>query len=619
VFDIGDIFDCAELIGRHKLPRGPRLGIVTNAGGPGVMATDALIAHNGVLAELAPDTISALDQNLPPSWSRGNPVDVLGDAPSKRLAKAVKIVSDDAGVDALLVILTPQSMTNATAAAREVAKISETCRKPILAAWLGGKSMKEGVDVLMQNNIPTYTTPEQAVRAFMFLTSYSRNLETLYETPRDIPVTFSLDKKIRRDQFEALTPDNHGILSETDSKKILASYGVPVTLPEIAGDVDAAVAAAERIGYPVVMKIHSPDITHKTDVGGVILNLQTVGEVRRAFERMMDDVAGAVPDARRDGVTIQKMADPHGTELILGIKQDPVFGSVIMTGFGGTGAEIIGDRSLAFPPLNERLTRRMLETLKTWPLLRGYRGRPLVNLDRLIEIIMRVSYMAADYPEIRELDINPLRAGSDDAVALDARIVVGPPPAGPNARPYAHLALRPYPDELRKDAVLKDGTPVRLRPIRPEDEPMWMELLGSCSRESIYMRFRYMFHWESHAVASRYCYIDYDREIAIVAELEDDGRKRLAGVGRLVCEPGMEDGEYAVLIADAWQNRGLGGMLTDFCMEIARRWGLKNVVAQTTTDNARMINLFKNRQFEFDREASGELLDVRKPIETTDA
>ncbi|MBN1297372.1 GNAT family N-acetyltransferase, partial [bacterium] len=324
------------------------------------------------------------------------------------------------------------------------------------------------------------------------------------------------------------------------------------------------------------------------------------------------------PDARLIGVTIQAMADSRGIDLILGAKRDPVFGTVILTGLGGTAAEIMNDRSLGFPPLNERLTRRMLESLRCWPLLRGYRGAAPVDLDRLIETIMRVSYLVADYPEIRELDINPLRVDPNGVLALDARIAVTANSTVHPSRPYAHLALRPYPDELQRHAVLNDGIPVRLRPIRPEDEPMWMDLLGSCSRESIYMRFRYMFHWESHTVASRYCYIDYDREIAIVAELDDeDGRRRLAGVGRLVCDPEMETGEYAVLIADRWQNRGLGGILTDFCMDIAQRWGLKHVVAQTTSDNARMINLFKNRQFEFDRETSGELLDVRKPIDST--
>lgn len=618
VYDIGDIFDCAELIGRHKPPAGPRLGIVTNAGGPGVMATDALIANNGVLADLTPETMDALNENLPPSWSHANPVDVLGDARSKRLAKAVRIVAADKNTDALLVILTPQSMTNPTAAAREIVKLSATTSKPILAAWLGGRSMKEGMEILSQNNIPTYQTPEQAIRAFMFMTHYSRNLETLYETPRDIPVKFNLDKNVRRHQFDAVLPDSRGILSEIDSKTILDSYGVTVTVPRMATTVGEAVAAADAIGYPVVMKIHSPDITHKSDMGGVVLDIGDAEAVRQQYVEMMATVGAAQPDARLQGVTIQKMATHSGVELILGIKQDPVFGSVVMVGLGGTEAELMADRSLGFPPLNERLTRRMLESLKAWPLLNGYRGKPPVNLDRLIETIMRVSYMAADYPEIEELDINPLLVDEEGVLALDARIVATPRSADDAAstRPYSHLALRPYPDEFCTETTLKDGTLVRLRPIRPEDEPLWMNLLRSCSRESIYMRFRYMFQWESHAVASRYCYIDYDREIAIVAEIEEAGERKLVGVGRLVCEPGVETGEYAVLIADAYQNRGIGGRLTDFCLDIARDWGLTNVVAQTTTDNDRMIKLFENRAFKIQREDRGELLDVRKALNT---
>lgn len=614
VFDIGDIFNYAELVGRHKLPGGPRLGIVTNAGGPAVMATDTLIAHSGRLAALAPETLDSLNENLPPFWSRRNPVDILGDANSKRLAKAAGLVLEDRNVDALLIILTPQSMTNPTAAARAVVQLGESSSKPILAAWLGGRSMREGMEILMQNGIATYTTPEQAVRAFMCLTSYSRNLETLYETPKDIPVSFPLDRVKLREHFHEVTAGGPSILSETISKRILESYGIPVTGPVFAATGAEAVEAAARIGFPVVMKIESPDITHKSDSGGVILNLGNLEEVSNAFERMMQQVKTAVPDARLDGVTLQRMVLNQGVELILGARQDPVFGTVLMVGLGGTGAELYLDRSLGFPPLNERLARRMLESLKAWPLLRGYRGKPPVDLDALIETIIRLSYLVADFPEIRELDINPLLAGPDGVVAMDARIIRSPDTPAQPARPFAHLALRPYPEEFVRPAQLNDGTRITLRPIRPEDEPIWMDLLASCSRETIYMRFRYMFHWESHEVATRYCYIDYDREIAIVAEHEKDGKRRLMGVGRLVCEPGNETGEYAVLVADEWQNKGLGGILTDFCVEIARRWNLKSIVAQTTTDNSRMITLFKNREFTLENESSGSLLDVRKPL-----
>ncbi|MBN1880287.1 GNAT family N-acetyltransferase [bacterium] len=615
VFDIGDIFNYAELVGRHKLPGGPRLGIVTNAGGPAVMATDTLIAHSGTLAVLSAETMETLNQNLPPFWSRRNPVDILGDANSKRLAKAAGIVLEDKNVDALLIILTPQSMTNPTAAAKAVVQLGETSGKPILAAWLGGRSMKDGMDILMQNGIATYNTPEQAVRAFMCLTSYSRNLETLYETPKDIPVSFPLDRKKLRDQFLSLTTGGSLLLSESVSKKILESYGIPVTSPVFAPTSADAAAIAERIGFPVVMKIQSPDITHKSDSGGVILDLKDSPAVNDAFDRIMKQVSLSVPGANLEGVTIQKMIQEQGVELILGARQDAVFGTVVMVGLGGTGAELYNDRSLGFPPLNERLARRMLESLKAWPLLRGFRGKPPVNLDRLLEIIMRLSYLVADFPEVKELDINPLLATADDVIAMDARLILSPDRPLQPVRPFAHLALRPYPEEFVRSVELSDGTTVLLRPIRPEDEPIWKELLASCSRETIYMRFRYMFHWESHDVATRYCYIDYDREIAIVAEYMQEGHRRLMGVGRLVCEPGNETGEYAVLVADEWQNKGLGGILTDFCVEIARKWQLKSIVAQTTPDNSRMITLFRNRDFTLDIESSGSLLDVRKPLD----
>ncbi|MGB3975066.1 MAG: GNAT family N-acetyltransferase [bacterium] len=616
VFDFGEIFDCAELVGRQKLPHGPRLGIVTNAGGPGVMATDALIAESGELAELTDKTMALLNENLPPFWSHRNPVDILGDAPSKRLGKAAGFVLDDPGVDALLAILTPQSMTNPTSAAKAIVQLAEKTTKPILAAWLGGGSMREGIEILMQNGIASYRTPEQAVRAFMLLTAYSRNLEILYETPRDIPVAFTLDRQTLRKQLRKFIPDNDNrILSENDSKRILSAYGIPVTEPKFADSVHRAVEVGKEIGFPLVMKIESPDISHKTDAGGVILNIRTPDDITTAFDKMMKTVSSALPNARIDGVTLQKMVEQQGVELILGAKKDPVFGTVVMVGLGGVGAELFADRSLGFPPLNERLARRMLETLKAWPLLRGYRGKPPVDLDKLIEIMMRLSYLVADFPEILELDINPLLAMEMDMVALDARILLSPSSDVESTRPFAHLALRPYPEEFVRDAVLNDGTKILLRPIRPEDEPIWKELLGSCSRETIYMRFRYMFHWESHDVATRYCYIDYDREIAIIAEHADQNGRKLLGVGRLVCEPGNEVGEYAVLVADKWQNKGLGGILTDFCVEIANKWNLKSIVAQTTPDNERMITLFRNRDFSIETESSGALLEVTKPLE----
>ncbi len=615
VFDIGEIFDCADLIGRKKVPRGPRLGIITNAGGPGVIATDALIAANGKLAALSDESIAHLNENLPDSWSHGNPVDVLGDARANRIAKAAQVVLDDPGVDAMLVILTPQAMTNPLAIAKAISQLAEATPKPILAAWLGGASMRDGIRHLNETGIATYTTPEQAVRAFMTLVAYARNLDILYETPRDIPVHFTIDRTILRNQFDRLLPEEGSVLTEDASKRVLEAYGIPTARPRIARSSDEAVGCATSIGFPVVLKIFSPDVTHKTDVGGVKLNLGDADSVRIAFTDILDAVSRNRPDARIDGVLVQKMIESrNGIEMILGTKKDPVFGTVIMAGMGGIAAELMRDFSLGFPPLNERLARRMLESLRMWPLLKGYRGRPGVDLDRLLEIMIRLSYLVADFPEISEIDINPLLVGPDAITALDSRIVIDRDPSIRQSPPYSHLALHPYPEHYVKTITTKDGIDLILRPIKPEDEPMWTELLGRCSRESIYMRFRYFFQWASHDVAVRYCFIDYDREIAIVAEQNDHGSRKLLGVGRLVADPDHENVEYAVLIVDEWQNRGLGGILTDFCFEIAKKWGLKRIVAQTTTDNPRMIEVFRKRGFSIAIDPSSSLVEVERAL-----
>ncbi|MCU0293115.1 MAG: GNAT family N-acetyltransferase [Thermoanaerobaculaceae bacterium] len=607
VMEIDEVFHCAELVGRHRRPAGARLAIVTNAGGPGVMATDALMARDGVLAELGAATMTALDENLPSAWSHGNPVDVLGDARPKRFAKAVGIVMADPGVDAVLAILTPQAMTNPTGTAKELAALVEAGRKPVLAAWMGGASMRDGLRALAAAGIPAFETPEEAIKAFMTLVAYGRNLETLYETPRDVPVSFTLDRARIGARVQAMASASGGWLSEADAKELLEAYGIPTTRPRPAADPDAAVAAARAIGYPVVLKLASPDITHKSDVGGVALGLADAAAVRAAFERIVAAAREARPEARIEGVTVQPMADARdGVELILGAKRDPVFGSVILAGLGGIAAEVLHDRALGLPPLNERLARRLLESLRSYPLLTGFRGRPPVDMDRLVETLIRLSYLVADLPQVRELDVNPLLVTPRGVLALDARVLVDPAPADAVVeRHYAHLALRPYPEEYVKQATLRDGTTVLLRPIRPEDEPMWLELLGSCSKETIYARFRYLFQWSSHQVATRYCFIDYDREVAIVAEVGDGSERRLVGVGRLVAEPDLASVEYAVLVTDAWQNRGLGQELTDYCLSIARSWGITRVTAQTSSDNLRVIAILGERGFTLENADEG--------------
>lgn len=614
--DIGDVFDYAELIGRKKIPLGPRLCIVTNAGGPGVIATDALIAADGVLADLSAETMEQLNANLPDCWSHGNPVDVLGDARPKRIARITEIVLRDPGVDAVLVILTPQAMTNPTGTARAIGALAGETAKPVLAAWMGGGSMKESRQIFNDSGVPVYDTPMQAVRSFMILVEYSRNLEILYETPRDVPVHFTVDRERVRSEFFAHLPAEGDILAEDISKNLIKSYGIPATVPLPAANEDEAADLARITGYPVVLKINSPDITHKTDAGGVSLNLEDEAMVRDAFRRIVAAAGEKFPGAAVHGVTVQPMIRlKNATEMILGIKKDPVFGTVMLAGLGGIHAELFKDRSLGFPPLNERLARRMLESLKIWPLLNGYRGMPPADVKTLVEVLIRLSYLAADYPEIVELDINPLLVHQEGVMALDARIAIDRHLIGRHLKPYQHLALRPYPEEFVSQARLRDDTPVILRPIKPEDEPVWMELLEGCSRESIYARFRSFYTgWQYHREAIRFCYIDYDREIAIVAEWNDNGQSKLLGVGRLIADPDLETAEYAVLIGDPWQGRGLGLILTEYCIEIARRWGVKKMVAQTTTDNRRMVDILKKLEFEIDIDPGSSLVDAAKPL-----
>ncbi len=598
VYNMEDIFDFTDLIGRKRIPLGPNLAIVTNAGGPGVMAVDALMDLKGNLAKISEETMQKLNDLLPPFWSHGNPVDVIGDATPERYANAIRIVLDDPNVDAVLAIFVPQAITDPTETAIKVCKICETTNKSIIAAWSGGQSMHSGRQVFNEKDIAVFNTPEQAVRAFMTLVDYSRNLKILYETPKDIPVELTIDRKSLREKFEVEYFKNNSILSENISKEIINAYGIDVTQPLPAYSESEAVEIANKIGYPVVLKIFSPDITHKSDVGGVVLNINDEALLRAAYKNMIESISGNFPEASIHGVTIQTMFDTKdAVELILGIKKDPVFGTVILLGMGGTYTELYQDSKLCFPPVNELIARQMIESLKICPVIKGYRGSPPKNIDKLIETIIRLSYLAADYPEIKELDINPLLVTTKDVVALDARIVIDQKLVGKKMPLFSHLLIQPYPEKYVKTDKLNDGTDVILRPIKPEDEPMWLELLGSCSKESIYFRFRTNYFFDSHEVAIQFCYIDYIREMAIVAEITENNNRKLIGVGRLTADPDHETVEYEILITDAWQNKSLGNMLTQYCMEISKKMGMKRIVAETTTDNKPMMAIFKKLNF----------------------
>ena len=487
VFDVEDMFDCAELLSRNgaaKSPDSDGLVIVTNAGGPGVMATDALLASGGRLAKLSEETIALLDTALPAAWYHGNPIDLLGDAPPERFAQALDIVLDDADVDTALVVLTPQAMTDATATAFHVTKVvkERSNRKPVIAAWMGGDSVSKGINIFDQGGISTYSTQEEAVRAFSHLVSYARNRSVLYETPRSFPISFACGHNRLVEEGRRILAEGGEILSERDSKTLLELYQIPTAMPRVAVSEEGAVVEARNVGYPVAIKVLSPDISHKTDVGGVALNIASDDQLRSAFRQVVESAQGAKPDARIRGVVVEPMVTAaDGIELILGVKKDAVFGPVLMLGAGGIAAEVLGDCSLELPPLNERLARRMIESLRIWPLLRGYRGRPAANIDKLIEVLLRLSCLVADHAAIGELDINPLLVTPHGVTALDARIVVDAHALQQPGRPYGHLAILPYPEQYVRQAALRDGRRIVLRPIRPEDEPLWIKMIAQCS------------------------------------------------------------------------------------------------------------------------------------------
>jgi acetyltransferase len=620
VFEVEDLFDCAEFLAMRAVPRGDRLAIVTNAGGPGVMATDSLLSLGGRLAELAAETIGGLGDCLPVAWSKHNPVDVLGDATPSRFGDAVRIVLADPNVDGLLVILSPQAMTDPTAAAEAVIEASRHSRTPVLVTWMGGQKVRQGIAAFQAAGIPTYATPEQAIRVFMHCVNYRRHRDADYETPHHRPVPFALSHTDQRQRWERLIPADRDQLTESESKRLLQDYDIAVSRTELAQTADSAAALATEIGFPVVLKVHSRQITHKSDIGGVELGLKNAGEVADAFGRIERAVRTLCPGADFGGVTVQPMlAHRDGRELILGAKRDPLFGPVILVGAGGVTAELYRDWAMELPPLDEKLASRMLQSLRCWPLLRGYRGRPGVDVDRLIDVMLRFSTLLADCPEIAEVDINPLWVTPDQAIALDARVMVHRPNDGDNRaqispalRRFSHLAIRPYPEEYVRRQRLSDGTEVTLRPIRPADEPLWRELMESCSPATMRSRYCGLFKPSIHEIAARYCCFDYDREMGIAAEITEDDRPKFIGVGRLLCDPVGEAAEFAVIVGDRWQGRGLGSLLMDHCLAIARQWGIRSLMAEVSPANQRMLRMFKRRGFTLDRTVASDVVVVRR-------
>ena len=591
VESISDLFYMADVLSKQPKPRGPRLTILTNAGGPGVLATDALIANGGKLAALSDDTVASLNTFLPAHWSHANPIDILGDADPERFAKALEIAIDDLASDGLLVILAPQGMTNPAEVAKGLAPYAKGYNKPLLASWMGGKDVAEGEAILSAAGVPTFSYPDTATRAFNYMWSYSEHLRGLYDTPA-IADTLA-GAETRRQRAEELIGSvfsrSRTLLTEAEAKQLLGLYGIPTVATHVARSEQDAVTRAAQIGYPVVVKLHSETITHKTDVGGVKLNLLNNDEVREAYRSIENSVSSSVGSKAFQGVTVQPMIRTEGYELILGSSVDRVFGPVLLFGSGGQLVEVYRDRALALPPLNATLAQRLLEQTKIHVALQGVRGRPPVDLAGLKSVLVAFSQLIVELPRIAEVDINPLLASPEKVVALDARVVLANPKIHDGALPRP--AIRPYPLQYVSRWTMKNGHEVILRPIRPEDEPAMRKFHELLSDETVYLRYFHMAKLDTriaHERLVRKCFIDYDREMALVAELGSADSKVpvIVGVGRLSRRPLSEEAELAVVVADRYQHQGLGGELVARLVKIARTEGLKRIVAEFHSENS---------------------------------
>ncbi len=588
---IDDLFGIAEVLAKQPRPKGPNLTIVTNAGGPGVLATDALVGGGGHLTPLSEQTMAAYNEVLPSVWSHNNPVDIIGDAPPERYAKALEIAAADPAADGMLVVLTPQAMTDPSATARELVPYAHISGKPVLASWMGGAEIQEGAATLRDAGIPTFDYPDTAARMFNYLWRSSESVRLLYETPTLAAQDGAgIDRDKAAEVIAAVLRDGRTLLTEVESKQVLAAYGVPITETRVAGDADAAVAAARDIGYPVVVKLYSHTISHKTDVGGVQLNLVDDAAVRAAFESIQEAVTEKRGADQFEGVTVQPMINYTGYELIVGSSTDPQFGPVLLFGTGGQLVELFRDRALALPPLTTTLARRMIERTIISGALHGIRGRRPIDTAALEELLVRFSLLVAEQRRIAEIDINPLLASPERLIALDARIVLHPPEIADADLP--RLAIRPYPTQYVASWTARDGSSFLIRPIRPEDEPLLVKFHAQLTEETVYSR--YFEHLglsarTAHERLTRVCFNDYDREIALVAEEQDptEGR-RIVAVGRLSKAHAVPEGEFAVLVGDPWQHRGLGAELLRRLVGIARDEGLQRVYAEILPHNMAM-------------------------------
>ncbi len=630
---IDDLFNMAEVLAKQPRPKGPRLTILTNAGGPGVLATDALITEGGELAELLPSTIEALNQLLPRHWSHHNPIDILGDADPERYAKALEIAAKDPNSDGLLVILTPQAMTDPTQTAEQLKAFAERenggstatgeyarnpkpkIRMPILASWMGGAEVAAGEMILNRANIFTFPYPDTAAHVFNYMWRYSYNLHGLYETP-SLPAFCepgNAECALATDIIQTARQEGRTILSEWESKQLLTAYGIPTVETHVATSIEEAVTQANTVGYPVVLKLFSKTITHKTDVGGVQLNLMDAEAVRVAYRAIETSVGQNVGAEHFLGVTVQPMVKLDGYELILGSSLDPQFGPVLLFGTGGQLVEVFKDRALAMPPLNTTLARRMMEQTHIYKALKGVRGRKPIDIAVLEQLLVRFSQLVVEQRWIKEIDINPLLASPERLIALDARVILHEPTVTEDKLPK--LAIRPYPTQYVTPWTLKDGTFVTIRPIRPEDEPLMVQFHQTLSEQSVYYRYFHLIKLQSrvaHERLTRICFIDYDREMALVADYQEPetGMHKILAVGRLSKIHGVNEAEFAILVSDRYQGGGLGTQLLRQLLQVGRDEQLERISAEILAENGAMQGVCQKLGFRIHRTADASVARV---------
>ncbi|MGE0811150.1 MAG: GNAT family N-acetyltransferase [Immundisolibacter sp.] len=596
VHTLDELFTAAEILATTRLPAGDRLAIVSNGGGIGIMATDALGYMGGHLAQLAPETIAALDKVLPANWSHGNPVDIIGDAPPERYEAALAPLLQDPNVDAVLALHAPVAVADGVEAARAVIRaVKAQPGKTLVTSWVGDQAARAGRLVFSENRIGTCRTPEEAVRAFMYLERYRSGRLALMQTPPSVPEQFEPDAARARYVCQQALADHREWLSADEVAELFAAYHLPLVPPRHADSPAAAAQAAAQIGQPVALKIRSPDILHKTDVGGVALDLPNADAVLRAAEQMLERVASKRPDARIEGFQVEPMLDrSRSHELIVGVAVDPQFGPFVLFGAGGTAVEVLNDTALGLPPLNMRLAHELIGHTRVYELLKGHRGLPGANLDAIALTLIKVAQMAADVNELIELDINPLLASPDGVLAVDVRVRVAAvaEPAVPR------LAIRPYPKALETAVVVGDGRELLLRPILPEDEPMLQKSFEQLTPEQVRLRFFVPMKELGHSLAARLTQIDYNREMALIlTEHGIPGTTEIFGVVRIAADPDNERAEYAVVVPEHMTGQGLGALLMRQIIDYARTRGIREVWGDVLRENAAMLGLVRKLGF----------------------